>query len=155
MRCKTIFFIPIKFCMWSIDLSLTQMSQTNIGDSATVWANSFKRRHGGLIHKPKLSIAFPVLFPREESRFVNAQLNVLQRQKEHLQMSVWKTEKHDVAFSIYKSFDVRSHPDKQKGLVFFYNRSRLLREVCIISTSVNNMTVLQSYKICHETGLSI
>ena len=106
--------------MWSIDLSLTQMSQTNIGDSATVCANSFKRRHGGLIHKPKLSIAFPVLFPREESRFVNAQLNVLQRQKEHFQMSVWKTEKHDVALSIYKSFDVRSHPDKQKGLGFFF-----------------------------------
>ena len=69
-------------------------------------------------------------------------------------MSVWKTEKHDIAFSIYKPFDVRSYLDKQGGCVFC-NKSRLLRAMCIISTSVNNMTVLQSNETSHEIDLSI
>ena len=69
-------------------------------------------------------------------------------------MSVWKTEKHDIAFSIYKPFDVRSYLDKQGGCVFC-NKSRFLRAMCIISTSVNNMTVLQSNETSHEIGLSI
>ena len=86
--------------------------------------------------------------------FVNAQFNVLQRQKKLLKMSVWKTEKHDIAFSIYKPFDVRSYSDKQEGCVFC-NKSRLLRGMCIISTSVSNMTVLQSNETSHEIGLSI
>ena len=34
-------------------------------------------------------------------------------------MSAWKTEKHDVALSIYKPFDVRSYSDKQEGFVFY------------------------------------
>ena len=86
--------------------------------------------------------------------FVNAQFNVLQRQKKLLKMSVWKTEKHDIAFSIYKPFDVRSYSDKQEGCVFC-NKSRLLRGMCIIRTSVNNMTVLQSNETSHVIGLSI
>ena len=68
-------------------------------------------------------------------------------------MSVWKTEKHDIAFSIYKPFDVRSYSDKQEGCVFC-NKSRLLRGMCM-STSVSNMTVLQSNETSHEIGLSI
>ena len=86
--------------------------------------------------------------------FVNAQFNVLQRQKKLLKMSVWKTEKHDVSFSIYTPFDVRSYLDKQGGCVFC-NKSPLLRAMCIISTSVSNMTVLQSNETSHEIGLSI
>ena len=86
--------------------------------------------------------------------FVNAQFNVLQRQKKLLKMSVWKTEKHDIAFSIYKPFDVRSYLDKQGGCVFC-NKLRLLRAMCIISTSVSNITVLQSNETSHKIGLSI
>ena len=69
-------------------------------------------------------------------------------------MSVWKTEKHDVALSICKPFDVRSYLDKQEDFVF-YNKSRLLRGMCIISTSVSNMTVLQGNETSHKIGLSI
>ena len=69
-------------------------------------------------------------------------------------MSVWKTEKHDIAFSIYKPFDVRSYLDKQGGCVFC-NKLQLLRAMCIISTSVSNITVLQSNETSHVIGLSI
>ena len=54
-------------------------------------------------------------------------------------MSVWKTEKHDVAFSIYKSFDVRSHPDKQKGLVFF------LQQITASKRGVYNKYLCKQY----------
>ena len=141
---------PYFFCLLLHVLSYSSLSLQGIHkDKTYLWLLNGKR----ISYKKwfcliNITVLFFPFF------FVNAQFNVLQRQKKLLKMSVWKTEKHDIAFSIYKPFDVRSYLDKQGGCVFC-NKLRLLRAMCIISTSVSNITVLQSNETSHKIGLSI
>ena len=56
---------------------------------------------------------------------------------------------------LFISRSTSDHTQINRKDVFFCNKSRLLRGMCIISTSVSNMTVLQRNETSHEIGLSI
>ena len=94
-------------------------------------------------------------FPEKKAALLTPNL-MFYRDKRNTYKCLFGKQKNMMLHFLFISRLTSNHTQiNRKVLFFFYNRSRLLREVCIISTSVSNMTVLQSYKICHETGLSI